>query len=194
MIKIKIRWLGNACLEVIRENNNYLIDPNYLVDPKKIPDFVLLSHEHDDHFDLEKFNEFPDEIDLFAPQTALEKFDVEGIPIDPEDEVNGIEVLECDCYGSEESFCFFDNGLLHTADTSNFPIIKEAKVVFSACFEDLYDEYVKSAKNIDPEVVIPYHYNPNEELNLAKGLKEVLEKEEIKSEILELGETLEFNP
>lgn len=192
---MEVRWLGNSCLEVYNSDSdkNYLIDPNFLVEPKKEPDFVLLTHEHNDHFKKEIFQEIADESDLYAPKTALDKFGIGGNVIKAGDVVNNVKVLDCDCYGTEESVCFYEKGLLHTADSSDFPIVDEVKVLFSACFEDLYENYVDGAKNLDPDLVIPYHYNPKEELNLAKGLKKELVESDVESEILELGETLKFN-
>lgn len=190
---MKARWLGNSCIEVIDSKYNYLIDPNYLVEPKENPDFVLLTHEHDDHFNKKDFFEVAEESDLFAPETALEKFEVDGAPITGGETVGDAEVINCSCYGSDESVCFFIKELLHTADASDFPVLKNVKVLFSACFDDHYERYVNSAKKIEPGVVIPYHYDPKEELELAKGLKEELNKEGIDSKILELGETLEFS-
>lgn len=188
---MKIRWLGNSCLEVILSDINYLIDPNFIVEPKESPDQVLLSHEHDDHFDVEKFNGLGDSISLYAPEASLNKFDVDGTIIKPGDTVDSVKVLDCDCYGAEESVCFKIDNLYHTADSADFPVIEGIDILFSACFQDNYDDYFERAKEMDPEVVIPYHYNPEEEFDLAKGLKDRLLENDINSKILEIGEIVE---
>lgn len=189
---MKIRWLGNACVEIIKEEKNILFDPNFVVDPKKSPDVVFLSHEHDDHFNSQKLGEISKPEDLFAPKAALEKLGIKGNKITPSDVVSGVEVLECDCYGSEESVCFNFEGVLHTADTASFPIIEEAKIVFSACFQSHYEEYLEGAMRLDPDIVFPYHFDPEAEFDLAKGLRDKLRDNGIDSEILEVGELVEF--
>lgn len=190
---MEVRWLGNACVEAIKEGRNVLFDPNFLVDPKESPDQVFLSHEHYDHFDPQKFKKISKPNDLYGPKTALEKFDIEGNQISPGDTVKGVEFFRCDCYGSKESVCFKYDGILHTADTSSFPAIDDdVEIAFSACFKDKYDEYVEEAKKLDPKIVIPYHFDPETEFDLAKGLRDKLRNNGIKSEILEIGEIVEL--
>nr|NIQ05895.1 MBL fold metallo-hydrolase [Candidatus Korarchaeota archaeon]NIU83628.1 MBL fold metallo-hydrolase [Candidatus Thorarchaeota archaeon]NIW13855.1 MBL fold metallo-hydrolase [Candidatus Thorarchaeota archaeon]NIW51966.1 MBL fold metallo-hydrolase [Candidatus Korarchaeota archaeon] len=129
--------------------------------------------------------------ELYAPQTALEKFDVEGHPVISGDEINGIQVLESDCWGAEESVSYFYKGILHTGDSAAYPTAEGVKVIFSACFPDYYDEYLSESKRLAPELVIPFHYDPAEELEDAQGLVEQLKNAGIHSRILGIGESIE---
>ena len=188
---MKVRWLGNACLEVF-SNNQILIDPNFLVDPEIDPIIILLTHEHDDHYDPKKCAKMLSEVTLYAPKATLNKFGIEGVPVEVGDEIDGIKVLESDCWGSEESVSYFHKGLLHAGDSAKFPDVKGVKLVFSACFPDYYEGYVRAFKRLKPNLVIPFHYDVKKDLDEAKGLKERLDKEGINSKLIEIGESVEI--
>jgi L-ascorbate metabolism protein UlaG (beta-lactamase superfamily) len=186
---VKVRWLGRACVEII-DKKNILIDPNYQIEPKSAPDIVLVTHEHGDHFDPELWKQFSD-ADLYAPQSVYDKFDVDGELVDIGGEVGpGIQVLPCDCYNSDFSVAYFYKGVLHTADAAEFPDPgEEVKLCFSACFSDLYADYVESCQRIEPELVIPYHYDAHdpEGVEEATGLIAELRDADFNTKLLELG-------
>ena len=188
---MRLRWLGNSCVEIFADKH-VLIDPNFLVKPEGKFDFVLITHEHSDHVDPEKLKEI-EYGKLVAPKATLEEFGLEGIEAKPGMEIEGIKVLESWCWKAKESVSYFYNGVLHTGDSAKFPDVK-AKVVFTACFPDFYDEYVSEMKRLKPELVIPIHYNPEkpEKRKNAEGLKERLEKEGINCRIVEIGEIIEI--
>ncbi len=188
---MKVRWLGNAALEVFGEQH-ILIDPNFTVEPSKEADLVLLTHEHDDHFSLEDYRKFGKRAELYAPALSLEKFDVEGDSVTPGDEISGIKVLDCDCYGSDESVSYFYKGLLHSGDSAYFPETEDVKAVFTACFPDYYDDYVKAFKRLEPQIVVPFHYNLSEDIDDAEGLTKRLDEEDIPNKILEPGDHIEI--
>lgn len=188
---MRIRWLGNACLEIFGEEQ-ILIDPNFLVEPNRDPNLILLTHEHDDHYDPGKCAKMLDKAKLYAPKTALDKFDLEGVAVEAGDEIEGVKVLESDCWRSEESVSYFHRGLLHAGDSAKFPDVKGVKLVFTACFPNYYEEYVRAFKRLRPNLVIPFHYNPKEDLNEAKELKERLDREEINSKLIGIGESIEI--
>lgn len=187
---MKVRWLGNAAIEIFGEQH-LLIDPNWVTPPKHEADIVLLTHEHDDHFSKKDYKAFGAEAELYAPQTALEKFEVEGTPVAPGDEIGDIKVLESDCWGSEESVSFFFHGVLHTGDSASYPTIEEVQVIFSACFPDYYEDYIAESKRLNPQLVIPFHYDPEEGQKDAEGLKKKLEQEGIESMVLKAGQSIE---
>ncbi len=188
---MKIRWLGNACLEVFSKNQ-ILMDPNFLVKPHRDPDIILLTHEHDDHYDSEKCAEMLDKVTLYAPETTLNKLGLEGVTVKPGDKINGIKVLESYCWGSEESVSYFHRGLLHAGDSAKFPDVEGVKLVFSACFPDYYEDYVRAFKRLKPNLVIPFHYDVEEDLDEAKGLKQRLNREGINSKLIKIGESIEI--
>ncbi|KXA94821.1 Zn-dependent hydrolase [candidate division MSBL1 archaeon SCGC-AAA259I09] len=193
MITIRVRWLGNASIEIFGDKH-ILIDLNPVVDPEKEADILLLTHEHEDHFDSDAFNEFGADANLYAPRSTLEKFDLEGNPVNPGDELEGIvKVLESDCWKSEESVSYFYRGVLHSGDSASFPDPGDrVRLLFSACFPDNYDDYVEEFKRLEPELVIPFHYDPREGDRDAKGLKQRLDEENIRSKVMEAGESLEI--
>ncbi len=187
---MKVRWLGNAALEIFGEKH-ILIDPNLTVEYEKKPDIILLTHEHDDHFDPEDYNKINEDTELYGPKTTLEKFDLKGDIVTAGDNIGNIEVLDCDCYGSDDSVSYFYNGLLHAGDSAYFPDTKGVNAVFTACFQDYYDDYVEAFKRLKPEIVVPFHYNPKEDMEDAEGLKKRLDEEDIPNKILKPGDHIE---
>lgn len=186
---MRVRWLGEACVEIIGEQT-MLIDPNYQVEPEENPDLILVTHEHDDHFDPEVRKKFPG-AELYAPQSVYDEFDVAGEVVTAGEEFGpGIKVLDCDCYGSEEAVGYYYQGVLHTADAAQFPIPEaEVKLAFSACFTDFQEEYLASCRQVEPELVVPYHYTAGEEEGIAeaKSLVKKLTANGFTSQLLEAG-------
>ncbi len=187
---MKVRWLGNAAVEIFGEKH-ILIDPNFTVKPEKEADIVLLTHEHDDHFSPEYHSSIKKDVELFGPKTTLEKFDLGGKTVEPGDELEGIKVLDCDCYGSEESVSYLYQGILHSGDSAYFPEVKEVKLIFTACFPDYHEDYISAFKRLDPRMVIPFHYDPKDGLEDAEGLKERMDEEGIPNKLLEPGDHVE---
>lgn len=187
---MKIKWLGNACLEVFSEKQ-LLIDPDFLVEPKSTPDFILLTHEHDDHYNHKKCAKLLGEVMLYAPKTALNKFGLKGLAVQAGDHIDGIKVLENRCWRSKESVSYFHKGLLHAGDSSWFPDVKGVNIVFSACFPDYYTDYVNAFKRLKPDMVIPFHYDAKKGMDKAKGLKERLNREGIDCKLIQVGESVE---
>ena len=189
---MQVRWLGNACIE-IKGEQNILIDPNYLTDPEIEPDIILVTHEHSDHIDpgkLEQFNDYK----LYAPSSVFDEFDLDGETIQAGDTIQeDIQVMGCDCYGSEGSVCYYYKGLYHTADASDYKNPGDVKLLFTACFSNLYDDYLESIEDIQPDLTVPYHIDPNDEEDLKEmnGLKTFLVEHNINSRILVMGEEIE---
>ncbi len=187
---MRVKWLGNACLEIIGDRH-IVIDPNYEIEPKGKADIVLVTHEHDDHFSAQDYEECGSTADLFAPKTTLDKIGMDGGIVQPGDEVDGIKVLESWCWGSEESVSYFYRGLLHAGDSARFPDVEQGvKAAFSACFPDYYNEYLSSFKRIDPEIVVPFHYDPSEDQEDADNLVKWLHEESIPCKLLQLGDEI----
>lgn len=187
---MKIRWLGNAAVEIFGEKH-ILIDPNVKTPPKQKADIVLVTHEHDDHFNRKDYKQYGANAETYAPKTTLEKFNIKGGAVNPGDEIDEIKVLESDCWGSEESVSYFYHGVLHTGDSASFPTVKNVKVIFSACFPDYYKDYINESKRLHPELVIPFHYDPEEDKADAKNLSTKLKKEGINSRMLNIRASIE---
>jgi len=101
-----IRWLGNSCLE-IKANRNILIDPNYKIKPESIPDILLITHEHDDHFSPKSREKYPG-ANLYAPKTTIKKHSINGTAVKGDETIEqGIKVLRCNCYNTEDAVAYF---------------------------------------------------------------------------------------
>ena len=188
---LKVRWLGNACLEVFGEKH-FLIDPNFLVNVKKFLEFILITHEHADHYSPEKCAKILPKTTVYAPRTTLDKFGIEGVAVKTGDKIDGIEVLESDCWGSEESVSYFYKGLLHSGDSAKFPEIDGVKLVFTACFLDYYEDYMRAFKRLRPDLVIPFHYDVQKSPDNAVGLKQMCKERGINCRLLKVGEYIEI--
>lgn len=105
-----------------------------------------------------------------------------------------IKVLESDCWNSDESVSYFYRGVLHSGDSASFPDPdKKVELVFTACFPDYYDDYIREFKRLEPELVVPFHYDPREGNDDAVGLKQRMDDEDIPSRVLEAGESVEIS-
>ena len=196
MIIIKLRWLGNSTLEIDGEKR-IIIDPNYSEEPEVKADIVLITHEHDDHIDPEKLEEIShDSTKVYAPKSVYDKFDIKGEVVESGQVIEeDIKVIDIDCYNAESSVAYFYNGIYHTGDASVFPDPEEEiEVLFTACFNDHFAKYIESCIKLDPNLAIPYHYDPEErqELLQAKGLSSKFEQISCNSQVLEIGEELEI--
>jgi len=183
-----LRWLGNSCVEIFGERH-VVIDPNYLVEPEKGVDVVLVTHEHSDHFDPEKFEKLGVK-ELVAPKATLEEYELDGTEAKPGMEVDGIKIFKSWCWKAKESVSYFYRGLLHAGDSARFPEVEGVKLVFTACFPDHYEDYLKEFQRMKPEIVIPFHY-PEEKIENAKGLKKLLDVNGLNCRILKIGESVE---
>lgn len=187
-----VRWLGNSCLEVIGKRN-ILIDPNYKVKPESVPDILLITHEHDDHFAPESREKYPG-AKLYAPATTIHDYSLHGNEVSGGETLEkGIQVMKCDCYNSKDAVAYYLNGLLHTADASHYPEPDgEIKLLFTACYKDLYSYYIESCQKLNPKIVVPYHYNPESETEReeAEGLIEKINKKGIYARPMEIGEKI----
>ena len=191
---MKVRFLGEASIE-IEDDLNILLDPNYESEPELTPDVILVTHEHDDHFDMKIVDKFP-EAEIYGPQSFFDEYDVEGTVVQSGETIKDkIEVLDCDCYGSEGSVCYYYNGIYHTADSADYPKPeKEVKLMFTACFKDFFNEYLTLVKDIKPEIVIPYHFNSkdNDAVQEAMELNKILREAGFDSRLLKPGDFIKF--
>ncbi len=187
--KIRVRWLGNSCVEIFGDRH-ILIDPNAVVDWEEEPDIVLVTHEHGDHFARQDYEKFKD-AGMYAPAPTLEKLGVEGQAVSAGDSIGEIQVLESHCWKADKSVSYFYRGVLHSGDTAQFPSPEQdIELLFSACFPDLYDDYVTEFNRLEPDMVVPFHYDPRNGAEDASGLKKRLGEEGIASRVLMAGESV----
>jgi L-ascorbate metabolism protein UlaG (beta-lactamase superfamily) len=183
---MRVRWLGNSCIEIIGDKH-IVIDPNFLVPPEPEVDLVLVTHEHADHFDAGCYKQL--DVPLIAPRTTLLEYRLIGVEAKAGEEMGDIKILESHCWKSLESVSYFTCGLLHSGDSAKFPDARDARVIFTACFPNSYDDYIVEFKRLKPELVIPIHYK-EEKKEDAIGLGKKVEEAGTKFRLLEVGEAL----
>ncbi len=207
----KCRFLGRSCIEIIGIVDHIIIDPHYSIDPKKGITAVFLTHEHDDHCDLEKIKEInlqfkssEKEIEIYGPKEIKEKYGLELKKV-RKDKIIELEDLrikpfKIECYKSEVCFAYLvkkgNINLLHTADSSNFSReLKEfgenVDYCFIACFKDNYEDYLEFLKLKNPMITFPYHFDLGEE-DKAKDLSKFLNEQGIEAQFIEIGTEFEF--
>ncbi|MFP4371447.1 MAG: MBL fold metallo-hydrolase [Halanaerobium sp.] len=196
MIIIKVKWLGNSAL-LIEDEKNIVIDPSFKLETDFEADIVLITHEHDDHINKDDLAAVTkDQTKVYAPQSVYDKFDIEGEVVKAGDVIEDeIKVIDVDCYKADESVAYFYKGLYQTADASNYPDPgAEIELLFTACFNDHFSDYLEKVIKLNPTMAVPYHYDPEErqELLQAKGLSSKFEQIGCQSKVIEIGEELEL--
>ncbi len=185
---MKVRWLGNSCVEILSERH-LVIDPNFLAEPERGVELVLVTHEHPDHFDIQKFKTL--NAPLVAPHPVLSMYNLEGKRAKVGEEFEGVKILESWCLKSEESVSYFYEGILHSGDSARFPEVRGVKLVFSACFPDFLEDYTNSFMKMRPQMVVPFHFSEQKRY-VAEEFKKQLDKKGISCRILKVGESLEL--
>lgn len=206
------RYLGRACVEVIDDEEHLIIDPNYIQSPRKGINKILITHEHDDHFNSEKIQKIGEQyiredqdLEIYGAKSIENKVALEAPIIveggDIVDLENGeIKVFDVDCWGSDSSVAYLieidGKTILHTADSAKYSeslknIDKGVDCCFVACFEDNYNDYLDFINTINPELTIPYHFGPDEE-DMGKNLAEYLEEHDVNVKYLSPGENVQI--
>jgi L-ascorbate metabolism protein UlaG (beta-lactamase superfamily) len=185
---MRIRWLGNSCVELLGKRH-FLIDPNFLVEPKGGVELVFATHEHTDHFDIQKFKKL--NAGLVAPHPVLSMYNLNGDRAEVGIEFEGVKILESWCLKSEECVSYFYEGILHSGDSARFPEVEDVKLVFTACFPNFYDDYVNAFVRMKPEIVVPLHFSEQKRY-IAEGLKKRLDRKRTDCRILSVGESIEI--
>ncbi len=188
---IQIRFLGNACIEILGEKDHLLLDPTYVVDPKEGIKQVFITHEHADHYAEEKLSiiegEFAvsaEKLKIYAPQ-SVKSSDIETTLVSAGDEIpleNGrVQVFSIDCWKAEACLAYLieldGKIILHTADSAKFSKALETipvpDICFIACFKDNFDDYLRFLKIIRPRLAVPYHFTEKNQENAQELVKEL---------------------
>ena len=76
-----IRFLGNACTEIIGEQDHIIIDPVFLLTPTIGIDYIFLTHHHPDHVNANIISEIQEkyvkngiEVAIYGPESIHEEF------------------------------------------------------------------------------------------------------------------------
>ena len=208
---VNIRFLGNACVELIGKQDHIIIDPTFLTEPRPGIERIFLTHHHSDHVDQEKLQEIQanfsiegKELEIYGPLCVYEELKINFILIQPTSKIhltNGYEeVFENDCWKASGCVAYLitiDNKkLLHTADSANFSnqlndLKGDVDACSVACFENNFNDYLKFLKNKKIKITFPYHFNFKKE-DEAKKLARYLTQNGINSEFLSIGSEYEI--
>jgi L-ascorbate metabolism protein UlaG (beta-lactamase superfamily) len=208
---ISIRFLGNACIEIISEKDHIIIDPVFLTPPKKGIDKIFITHHHSDHITQEKLTDILDtyckgdkEPEIYGPVCVYDELNIDITLIQPESRIDlrdgYIEVFENKCWKAECCVAYLitveNKTILHTADSAEFSeelksLSGNIDLCFTACFEANFSDYLEFLRKIYPKMTIPYHFN-EEKVEGAKKLNEFLSKNNVNSKFLSIGEEFEL--
>lgn len=210
---VMIRYLGNACVEIISDKGHIIIDPNYIEEPKEGIESIFLTSDHEDHFNQNKIETIVKEYSvnvqqkdfhIFGPNTITKK-----LSMVPEIVENGskikikdilVNVFENSSLKMKECLAFLinveDKAILHTSDSVYFSeqlknIKKPIDYCFVSCEKKFHKQYINFLKEIQPEIVIPYLFQPDKR-EMAEKLLEHLEYHNIESRIFTSGSEFSF--
>jgi len=208
---VVIRFLGNACLEIISKQDHIIIDPVFLSHPKKGIEKTFITHHHPDHISREILLEIKQdyvlpgkELEIYGPVSVYEELNIDFTLIQSTSNINLnnglVRVLDIKCWKAEGCVAYLieiDNKtILHKADSAEFSnelksFNNEIDLCFIACFESNFNDYLKFLKKITPKMVIPYHFTQGKEAE-AKKLTKFLQKNDMDSTFLSIGEEFEL--
>jgi len=181
------------------------------VPPQKGIEKILITHHHADHINLDKLAEIDQKhsikgrkSEIYAPKCVQEEFNIGFNLVEPGSKIvlnDGIvKVYENNCWKAEGCVAFLitigGKNILHTADAASYSeqlrAIKDTiDICFVACFESNFEDYLEFLKIIKPKLAIPFHYTAEKEDD-AKKLMNFLEKNNVDSRLLAIGEALNF--
>jgi L-ascorbate metabolism protein UlaG (beta-lactamase superfamily) len=196
--EVKFHALVHASIRIEYDGCEIMVDPvtklgnktiNYAVMPKA--DFLLVTHEHGDHFDKEAIKQLTGKktrlimnkrcVEMYGSGEAME---------------NGQSLLFTEAvpaYNTTEGRQQFhpkgrDNGYILTldglriyiaGDTEDIPEmanIKDIDIAFLPCNQPYTmtpDQLVRAAKVIKPKVLFPYHYGRTDVSTIPSQLKDI---------------------
>ena len=153
---MRIRWLGNSCIEV-QGRRHILIDPNFILEPEGKADYILVTHEHPDHFKVEALN-YGNKI--LAPSSVIEEFGIKAIVVKEGMKIEIISVVKSYCWKSKESVGYLIKNkytILHLGDSFKGPFY-ETDIIFTPIFRGHHDEIVEMVAKSKAKCAIPIHF------------------------------------
>ena len=199
--KVVFYALTHASIRIMYGDREIVVDPvtklggktiDYKVMPKS--DYLLVTHEHGDHFDREAIKQLTGNKTLLLTNKRCAEILGYGQVMNNGDEKklgSDLKVEAVPAYNTTEGRTQFhpkgrDNGYILTidglriyiaGDTEDIPemqTIKNIDVAFLPCnqpYTMTTDQLVKAAKTIKPKVLFPYHYGQTDVSKLPAELK-----------------------
>lgn len=189
---IRVEWNGKEIeIDPVRQLGDRSID--YAAMPKA--DYILVTHEHQDHFDQEALKLLSGEnTRLVTNQRCADMYGAGNIMVNGDIKQMGADftIEATPAYNTSEGRQQFhprgrDNGYVLTidglriyvaGDTEDIPemeAIKDIDIAFLPCnqpYTMTTDQLVKAARTIKPKVLFPYHYGQTDVSHIAEQLKE----------------------
>lgn len=185
---VKIHALVHASLWIEAGDIQIMVDPvtqlndrtiDYAAMPKA--DFILITHEHHDHFDKDAIRTLSDEKTQMIMNKACAEQYGKGITLvngDQRQLTDDISIEAVPAYNTTKDHLHFhpkgrDNGYILTidgmriyiaGDTEDIPemeAFKDIDIAFLPCnqpYTMTHEQLIKTAKIIHPQVLFPYHY------------------------------------
>jgi len=198
---VKITYLSHACFE-LNDSKTILIDPffegnTYAPSYNGTPDLILVTHEHFDHCDAQKFDTPvvcpPPCADLYAcasPMQIGEKTEIKGIPIHMVSASH-----DASSYPTGYIIELEGKRLYHMGDTYLDGVRNQGKVdillvPIGGHYTMNSEEALEALRIINPALSIPMHYNTFPQI-MADPLqfKDRAEEEGFTVKVLDFGET-----
>ena len=199
---VKFHALVHASMRIEYEGRELMIDPvtklgsktiDYTAMPKA--DYILVTHEHGDHFDQAAIKQLTDKkTQLITNERCAEKLGYGRVMANGEKMslAEDITLEAVPAYNITEGHTQFhpkgrDNGFILTidglriyiaGDTEDIPEmtdIKDIDVAFMPCNQPYTmtpDQLIKAAKTVKPKVLFPYHYGQTDVTAIPSKLKE----------------------
>ncbi|ODS38471.1 MAG: hypothetical protein A7316_07900 [Candidatus Altiarchaeales archaeon WOR_SM1_86-2] len=206
---MKIRWLGHSCIEIVG-NKHILIDPDYLADPMPDLDCICITHGHRDHIgrvaELEagKVIASPDVCEIARSEGVKDERIIEA---KPGDKIESIGVLKgysptgffpefvgkligagSDLPGGTPlAFIIEDElSILHLGDGLKVDAKPRVDVLCLPYMKFMTKNAIKLANDIDPEYIVPIHFDTPWSIDLEKIRESVNSEVIIPKEFVEL--------
>jgi L-ascorbate metabolism protein UlaG (beta-lactamase superfamily) len=199
---MKIRYLSHACFE-IKDSKTILIDPFFSNNPlapdyEGKPDLILVTHEHHDHSDTERFES------LVVCPIGFKTKRSEEMKIGERKTIEGIniEMVSSSHHQSKYpiGFVFELEGkrIYHPGDTYLDGVKSQENIdVFFVPIGGHYtmdiDEAVEAVKIVKAKLIIPMHYNTFPQIKAdPEEFRLKVEKEGFRVKVLKIGEEIEI--
>ena len=198
---VKFHALVHASIRIEYDGMEIEIDPvtrlgNKIIDYSAMPkaDYILVTHEHGDHFDKEAIKLLTDdETQLIMNKRCADMYGPCAVLYNNQSATVGdIEVEAVPAYNTSEGRTQFhpkgrDNGYILTidglriyiaGDTEDIPEmqdIKDIDIAFMPCnqpYTMTTEQLVKAAKTVKPKVLFPYHYGQTDVREILSQLKD----------------------
>ena len=206
---VKLHALVHASIRMEYDGKEIEIDPvtklgNRTIDFSAMPkaDYILVTHEHGDHFDKAAISQLTDEHTMLITNKRCADMLGYGQTMangETKEIVDGITVEAVPAYNTTPEHQKFhpkgrDNGYILTVDglriyiagdTEDIPemsAIKDIDIAFMPCnqpYTMTTEQLVNAARMVKPKVLFPYHYGQTD----VKGVPEQLKKDGIEVRI-----------